>query len=326
MTGWRNGLRRVLFIATLPLFLGSAACGRIVPEIARPLVSRTNGEATIEVLDVGQGDSILIRSPEGKTALIDAGPSNHIVKLLNDRGLTSIDLVVVSHHHSDHYGGMRAVIRQFQPRFFMAANSPHATASYLKLLRDVESSSMKTIHPTAVTRRIELGSMVLTVFPEAPSDRTEENNNSVGIRLDYGSFSMLFTGDSEEKERRWWMTHQPDLIRDAIILKLAHHGSRNGTDEDWLDRVRPELAIASLGAGNDYGHPHRETVSLLAHHGIPLLRTDEAGSVTIMTDGKSWRYLTSEIADRPDWINSRGLKRSFRRKLHTSGGGAARRR
>src|SRR4051812_34467544 len=90
--------------------------------------------ATIDFLDVGQGDAILIRSPEGKTALVDAGPSKDIVPMLRDRGVKSIDLVVVSHHHADHYGGMDDVIRSFHPRFFLASNSSHTTPHYLKLL------------------------------------------------------------------------------------------------------------------------------------------------------------------------------------------------
>src|SRR4029453_3736689 len=95
---------------------------------------RRAATATVEVLDVGQGDSIFIRSPEGKTALIDAGPSRHVVELLKARGIETLHLVVVSHHHADHYGGMAAVVREFKPRFFLASNSSHTTPRYLRLL------------------------------------------------------------------------------------------------------------------------------------------------------------------------------------------------
>ena len=105
---------------------------------------------------------------------------------------------------------------------------------------------------------------MLTVLPQPPEDRDEENDNSIGLRLQYGKFSVLLTGDSEADERQWWIGHIPELIRDCTILKLAHHGSRNGTDARWLDLVQPELAVASLGTGNDYGHPHSETSALLA--------------------------------------------------------------
>ena len=103
----------------------------VAPAPAQQTTPRRAATLTIEILDVGQGDSILIRSPEGKTALIDAGPSYHVVELLKSRGIKSLDLVVVSHHHADHYGGMVAVVREFKPRVFLASGSSHTTPRYL---------------------------------------------------------------------------------------------------------------------------------------------------------------------------------------------------
>jgi beta-lactamase superfamily II metal-dependent hydrolase len=243
----------------------------------------------VDVLDVGQGDSILIRSPEGKTALIDAGPTREGALLaLKRMGISRLDLVAISHHHSDHYGGMEAVVRALKPRYFLASNSGHSTRTYLSLLKTVEAEGLTVIHPTDRSRKIELGSVEVTIFPQAPDDHAEENNNSIGLRLKYGSFAMLFPGDSEGPERSWWLRHCPDLIRDCTILKLAHHGSRNGTDARWLAAVRPGLAVASMGAHNEYGHPHRETLSLLRHDGIPLLRTDQLGTIVVQSDGRTW--------------------------------------
>ena len=221
-------------------------------------------------MDIGQGDSILIRSPEGKTALVDAGPTRDAAaKLLKGKGITALDIVIVSHHHSDHYGGMDQVIRNFKPKYFMATGSSHTTKGYLKLLQTVKSEGITAVAPTAKPRKIELGSVLLTVFPQPPLDHQEENNNSIGIRLEYGKFSVLMTGDSETNERQWWLAHESSLIRDCTILKLAHHGSRNGTDQHWLDLVQPEIAVASLGSGNDYGHPHSETISCSARTRYP---------------------------------------------------------
>jgi beta-lactamase superfamily II metal-dependent hydrolase len=245
----------------------------------------------IDVLDVGQGDSILIRSPEGKAALVDAGPGQEVVSRLKQLGVTSIDMVVVSHHHSDHYGGMTAVIQQFSPRYFLAARSPHTTPSYQKLLRMVRDRGITALRPSDRARKVELGSVELTVLPQPPEDKDEENDNSIGIRVQYGSFSALLTGDSEGPERAWWERHCPDLLRDCTVLKLAHHGSRNGTDTRWLDLVRPRLAVASLGKGNDYGHPHPETLSLLRKTEIPLLRTDQRGTISIQSTGRQWKVL-----------------------------------
>ncbi len=255
--------------------------------------SHTGGRSVVvQVLDVGQGDAILVQSPEGKTALIDAGPSRDgALKALRRAGVQRLDIVALSHHHSDHYGGMEEVIREMKPRYFLASHSGHATKTYLKLLQTVEAQRVTAIQPTSRARRIELGSVELTIFPQAPEDKKEENNNSVCLRLKYGKFSALFPGDSETPERHWWLQHEPELVRDCTILKLAHHGSRNGTDATWLKAVRPELAVASMGAGNDYGHPHPETVSLLRRSGIPFLRTDQLGTISIESDGRDWKVI-----------------------------------
>ena len=245
---------------------------------------------TIEVLDVGQGDSILIRSPEGKTALVDAGPTRTgAVRALKRAGVTSLDLVLISHHHSDHYGGMDEVVKATKPRYFVASRSGHTTSLYLKLLKTVQAQGITVVQPSAKPRKIELGSVELTLFPQPPEDRKEENNNSIGVRLRYGSFSMLLTGDSEQSERQWWLRNDPDLVRDCTIVKLAHHGSRNGTDARWLKLSHPELAVASMGRNNEFGHPHPETVSLLRRTGVPLLRTDQLGTITITSDGRGWQ-------------------------------------
>lgn len=278
------GLR---FLPLAALLLGLGGCAeRFDPE--RPPPSG-GSQAVVEFLDVGQGDAILIRSPEGKTALVDAGPSRHILDLLADRGVERIDLAVVSHHHSDHYGGMKEVVRRYQPRFFLDADSSHASNQYLGLLEEIESAGSASIHPfPAAPRRIDLGSVALVVLPQPPDDAQEENNNSIAIRVEYGRFSALLTGDSEGRERKWWMAHAADLCAGADVLKLAHHGSRNGVDSAWLNLTHPDLAVASLGAGNDFGHPHRETLALLDGLDIPLRRTDRDGTVTVRSDGKTW--------------------------------------
>ena len=244
---------------------------------------------TIEFLDIGQGDAALIRSPEGKLALIDAGPSpTEAASLLRERGVDRLDLVVVTHHHSDHYGGMLAVVREFHPQVFLDAPSPHASKAYELLLRTVRDEGITAIQPTKSPRKIELGSVHLTILPMPPPDAHNENNNSIGLRVDYGDFAALLTGDSEVAERAWWSDHAAHLCARVSILKLAHHGSRNGTSAAWLNLTRPELAVASLGADNEYGHPHPETLHRLGNAGVPLARTDQEGSITIRTDGATW--------------------------------------
>jgi beta-lactamase superfamily II metal-dependent hydrolase len=118
------------------------------------------------------------------------------------------------------------------------------------------------------------------------------------------------TGDSETDERQWWMAHNAELIRNCTVLKLAHHGSRNGTDHGWLDMVAPEVAVASLGTGNDYGHPHSETISLLRRNAVPFLRTDLRGTITIVSDGKTWNLVNPGLARRGRSRGGEALARS----------------
>jgi len=259
----------------------------------------SNAVLTVDVLDVGQGDAILIRSPEGKTALVDAGPTRDAAaQWLRAKGVDSVDLAVVTHHHLDHHGGMESVIRDWRPSYFLATDSSHTTQSWLKVLKAVKAEQITTVFPTSKPRRVELGSVTLTILPQPPHDPDDENDNSIGIRLQYGGFSMLMTGDSEPPSRKWWLENCPDLLRDCSVLKLAHHGSHNGTDSAWLDVVRPELAVVSLGAGNSYGHPHSQTLELLKAHHIPLVRTDQWGTITMVSDGESWNLVSSSLARR----------------------------
>ncbi len=292
-------LRRLRLLVLLALLVQSPA-----PSCFGQLSSSSSSErearpVVVDFLDIGQGDSILVRSPEGKAALIDAGPTRDgAIRTLKSKGIRTIDIVIVTHHHSDHYGGMEQVILNYKPKYFMATGSSHTTRGYLKLLQTVKAEGITAVEPTGKERKIELGSVLMTVFPQPQTDPEEENNNSIGLRLQYDTFSVLLTGDSETVERQWWIAHNASLVRDCTILKLAHHGSHNGTDQRWLDLVQPELAVASLGKDNEYGHPHSETLSLLRSNDVPLLRTDQRGTITIISNGRTWNVVKPELARR----------------------------
>ena len=283
-----------MIVAALALGLSSLAAPAQAQLFSDRSRSSSRSMVRIEVLDIGQGDSILIKSPEGKTVLVDAGPTRDgALNLLKRKGVRSIDMVVISHHHSDHYGGMEPILREFKPKYFVATGSSHTTKSYLKLLEVVKSEGITAVQPSSKPRKVELGSVTITILPQPPENVKEENDNSIGLRLQYGGFSMLMTGDSEDDERRWWLAHCPDLVGDCSILKLAHHGSRNGTDARWLELVAPDLAVASLGKGNSFGHPHSETIALLRQYKVPLLRTDQRGTITLVSNGETWNFVTS---------------------------------
>jgi competence protein ComEC len=193
---------------------------------------------------------------------------------------------------------MAEVIRRFRPHVFQDNGSSPTPTHYLRLIELVRDRGITTILPTDRPRRIELGSVILMVLPKAPESPAEENDNSVGLRVQHGTFSVLLPGDAERAERGWWEQKAPDLCAKATVLKPAHYGSNNGTDARWLELVRPDLAVASVGKGNSFGHPGSETLALLARSGIPLLRTDRDETIVVESDGRRWRVVGRQIAAR----------------------------
>jgi len=255
-----------------------------------PARCHASDNVLIDFLDVGQGDATLLRTPEGKTLLVDAGPSGRIVEDLQQRGVTAIDLMVISHHHLDHYGGMDDVIRSFEVRNVLVSNAPHSTRRFTSLLRLIRDKDIRVLNPDDQGRTLTLGSVKVIVFPQRPTYFGNENNNSIGLRVVHRNVSILLTGDSEPPLHRWWTLHiSPALYVNCDILKVPHHGSTNGLNGEWLDAVNPQLAVISAGRRNRYGHPTSVVLSMLRDADVPIKRTDNDGTVSIVSDGRSWR-------------------------------------
>jgi len=234
--------------------------------------------------DVGQGDATLVTTPEGKHMLIDGGPaSDQVADLLWDIGVDTIDLVVSSHNHADHIGGLPEVFYSFTVRAYLENGIPATTAVYARLLSRVEQEpGVVVLRPTA--RTIRLGTVTVLVLPPSGVDRSH-NNNSVGIEVNYGSFRELLTGDSEQAALSHWLAE--GRAHPLTVIKVAHHGSWNGSISAWVKATHPAIAIISVGAGNEYGHPASNVERMWAAEGR-VYRTDRDGTVTItaMPDGK----------------------------------------
>jgi competence protein ComEC len=234
----------------------------------------------IRFLDVGQGDAVLLRS-NGRTALIDAGPSDDIVRRLRALGVDTIDLLVASHNHADHIGGADAVLDSIPVGFYLDNHIAANTRIQERVLERVGKKGVAYLAPTA--RRIALGSARLVVIP--PPARVAgdgQNNHSVGIMVEQGGFLALLTGDSEVEEINALLAR--DSVPDVDLLKAAHHGSRNGVTPAWLARTRPEVVVISAGAGNSYGHPHATALRYYCASNRRVLRTDRNGEVTVTVE------------------------------------------
>jgi competence protein ComEC len=263
------------------------------------LVLSLDGAWALELhfIDVGQGDAVLIRSASGQTALYDGGRSaGTVLAYLRSVGVESLDLVIASHADADHIGGLIEVVNAYRPRFFMDNGIPHTTATYLRLLEAVAAAGSQYLEATP--RRIGMGDVTLHVLAPPGEPTLGQNDNSIGVVVEYGTFRAVLTGDASEREFEWWSRRSPDLLTEATIYKASHHGSSNGDTRASLDAFQPEAVIISVGANNSYGHPTEEASLLYQSVAERIFRTDLQGTLLVhaQPDGT---YLVQADRDAP---------------------------
>jgi competence protein ComEC len=236
-------------------------------------------ELTVTFLDVGQGDAAVVRTPEGASVLIDAGPEEEIVATrLAALGVRRIDLAVATHAHADHIDGFPAVLSRFPVSLMIEPGCPGDSPSYAELLQSIKDEDVPVRHPRG-GRTLSLGRLVVEVLgpDQCSPGGAEPNDDSLVLRLRYGSATVLFPGDAE-------VPAQEDLMDDgdpleAQLLKVPHHGGDTSA-EDFFEAVAAQVAVVSTGP-NDYGHPHPEVMAALGQQSEVVLRTDLAGEVTV---------------------------------------------
>lgn len=291
---------RLVFTAVIWLcVLGLAGCGLSKGPLEAPQnvqAGMEEGGLKVYFLDVGQGDSILAEA-DGNFMLIDAGEREQgetVISYLKKQGVKKLNYVIGTHPHSDHIGGLEAVIKEFDVEKVILPEKEHTTGTYERLLDAIEEKNLKVC--IARTGDVyELGSASFQVLSPGRSYGDELNNWSVGIRLTYGGSAFVLCGDAE-KEAEEDMC-QSGLELKADVLKVSHHGSSTSTSEEFLDRVRPDTAVISCGRDNDYGHPHKETLEKLEKRKIQVLRTDLSGTIVAVSDGKSVRFPEAEAGE-----------------------------
>jgi beta-lactamase superfamily II metal-dependent hydrolase len=260
--------------------------------------AQTPDRVELLFLDVGQGDAILIRSQEGNVALVDAGPDGGVVDKLRQHGVSFINIAVASHAHADHIGGMQAVVESLPVEYYTDNGMPHTTATYDNLMQAIEVRNTRYFEATK--RRINLGSVALTFIP--PPGDGDQNNNSLGVLVEYGRFKAMLTGDSEAGELRHFLD---EGVSQLTVLKAPHHGSRDGLTPAWLNITQPQVVVVSCGRGNPYGHPSRWALRYYENVAEHVYRTDIDGDVLVFgaRDG-TYRVRTgsqSPAGERPEY-------------------------
>ncbi len=258
-------------------------------ELLSSQVAPTDGSAVkVHVIDVGQGDSLLIQTPS-QNVLIDAGENNKgetVVEYLKSQGVTSLNLVIGTHPHSDHIGGLDYVIENMDVAQVLMPKIPDVIVPTTKTYEDVLNAvAAKELKITAAKpgQIFDLGSGAQLTILGPAGEFADLNNMSVVCRLDFGGNSMLFTGDCEEEGEQAIL--QSGAKVDTDILKAGHHGSSTSTSDDYLAAVSPRFAAISLGEGNKYGHPHKETMEKLQNINAQIYRTDLDGAIVFTLDG-----------------------------------------
>lgn len=298
----RRRLLRFAPLLSVPPLLWWAATRRPDPDAHKLRVT---------AIDVGQGDSTLIQTPSGRTILIDGGGSSDetsadasdvgvriVVPFLQFLGISHLDVLILTHPHGDHVGGLAAILRALSVGQILDGTTlPYPSPAYLGFRALARSRAIPAARAVR-GQTLDMGDGVaLTVLNPPPdpafgspaafganSDDATINNYSLSILLSYGRTRFVLTGDAEADAESAMLALELDLACD--VLKAGHHGAKNATGDAWLSRLSPRQSVISCGRRNRFGHPAPATLARLAAHGVQTFRTDHHGAVTFVSDGK----------------------------------------
>jgi len=272
-----------IIVLLLCIFL-LAGCTEAVKTEKIPVTA--GHEMQVHFIDVGQGDSILIESPSGKTMLIDGGvkgAGQQIVSYLKELGINKLDIVVATHPDADHIGGFIPVLDNMTIEQFYDSGKVHTSQTFEEMLTRIDEKNIP-YHVPKIGDDIEFDKDVNVKVLNANDQATDNNDASIVLKMTYGNVSFLLTGDAGvalEKEML-----QYDVK--ATVLKAGHHGSNTSSSEEFIQAVKPEVTILSYGEDNKYGHPHAEIVDRLQAIGSKIYATADLGTITVSTDGVNY--------------------------------------
>lgn len=248
---------------------------------------------TVAFLDVGQGDSIYIEGLNGEQILIDGGPNGNVLSELGKVmpfGDRTIDLLIITNPDQDHYGGFLDILKSYDISYVIEPGTRTPNKTYQEFKRMVkEEGAEEMIARRGMNVPLGNGALLKIIFPDRDVSNMSRNDGSIMARLEYGSTSVMFTGDTTKIIEEYMVNHYPeDLPSD--ILKVAHHGSKTSTSRNFVEMVAPSYAVISDGKNNRYGHPHEATLKTLSEFGVKTFRTDTLGAIILRLNGREIEF------------------------------------
>ena len=241
---------------------------------------------------MGQGDGILIKSPEGHYALIDGGPSKKVVyELSNDVPFfdKTIEMSFISHPHADHITGLIEALRNYNIDRVFTNKIDYGTPEVNTLKGEIDSQNIKS-YPFIQGDKIRLGSIeIKSLWPPKDFDCSNINECSMVLLISYNDFCAYLTGDATSDMQSRLVQGN---LKQCPVLKIAHQGAKDGLNQQFLGKVSPKVGVISVGE-NNFGHPSEETLKILEEKNIRILRTDELGTIEIISNGEQWKVLKS---------------------------------
>lgn len=239
----------------------------------------------VHFIDVGQGDSILIKTANGKTMLVDGGKKgSNVVNFLYSKGIRKLDYVVATHPDADHIGGLVDVLHSCSVGTFINSGKAHTTQTYAELLTLVDDNKIKYKVPK-IGDKISLDENIDITVLNVNESASDTNDASIVLKVTYGQVSFLLTGDAGTNiEEQMYKKFNVQ----STVLKAGHHGSDTSSSDAFIQRVKPQVTILSYGKDNSYGHPHAAVVSRLKNVGSKIYSTAESGNITVSTNGVTY--------------------------------------
>lgn len=275
-------LMRLTVLGTL---LVTALLSFIFPLVSSPTASNV---LTVTFLDVGQGDAVLVETPDGVQLLIDGGPDGTVLRRLSSELPwfdTSLDIILGTHPDKDHIGGLVDVLKRYKVNKIITTENTGETMVASTFQKGLLHEGVP-VEMARAGQVYQLGaSTTLTIFAPANNPvMLESNTASIVARLSYGDIDFMLTGDAPSSIEEYLVKTYGELLS-SEVLKLGHHGSKTSSSEVFLDTVTPRYAVVSAGKDNSYGHPHQNVVDAVLSRNITLVNTADSGSITFETNG-----------------------------------------